>query len=138
MSLPSPFIESPETLQTLIDSIQQKHSLEDKYRQLIQWSMKLPKLPEQYQQDEHAVLGCENKVWYVSTQWTGKHYALMYSDSRIMRGLLYIIWIITNGKPPSALAIDDIVQVFANMGLSDQLSASKEDGLMRIVKQICA
>ena len=51
------------TLDGLFQDFQKSKSWEDKYRQLIQLSRKLPALPDELKTTENEIKGCENRVW---------------------------------------------------------------------------
>lgn len=113
------------------------HQWEDRYRQLIQLSRQLPALPEALKTPEIELSGCENRVW-LSSQRLPNGTLHFYGDSegRIVRGLLAVLLAAVEGKTPQALLTGDPLQIFDDLGLSAQLSASRSSGLQALADAV--
>ncbi|WP_130831472.1 cysteine desulfurase sulfur acceptor subunit CsdE [[Erwinia] mediterraneensis] len=113
------------------------HQWEDRYRQLIQLSRQLPALPEALKSPEIELSGCENRVW-LSSQPLANGTLHFYGDSegRIVRGLLAVLLTTVEGKTPQMLLASDPLQIFDELGLRAQLSASRSSGLQALADAV--
>jgi cysteine desulfuration protein SufE len=109
---------------------------EDKYRQVIQWGKKLPKMSEELKTDHVTVAGCESKVWLVSKSDAGVWSFHADSDARIVRGLIALVLAAFDGKTTEQIQQFDVDGYFESLGLLSHLSASRGNGLKAIVEQI--
>ncbi|MGV3344724.1 cysteine desulfurase sulfur acceptor subunit CsdE [Enterobacteriaceae bacterium LUAb1] len=106
---------------------------EDRYRQLIQLGRQLPRLDETLKNAETELSGCENRVW-LGWQMLPDGTLHFYGDSegRIVKGLLAVLLTAIEGLTPAALRMQDPLQLFSELGLKDQLSASRSNGLQAL------
>ena len=109
---------------------------EDKYRYLIDLGEKLPPFAEECRTDEWKVSGCQSQVWLVPKYKDGRIHFRGDSDAVIVRGLIAIVLIVYNDKSPSEIKNIAIEDIFAKLGLQDNLSPSRRNGLMSMVNKI--
>ncbi len=133
----SPF-GSGITAQDIESTMQNFNSWEDRYRQVIQWGKKLPKMPDEFKSEQVTVAGCESQVWLLSEQVEGLWYFCADSDARIVRGLIALVLAAYHGKTSAEIAQFDIDSYFQKTGLIEHLSPSRGNGLKAIVEQIKA
>lgn len=125
------------TLEVLLNDFQKLKAWEDKYRQLIQLSRKLPTLPDALKTTEKEIKGCENRVWLgVELNNNGKYHVYGDSDGRIVKGLLTIILTIVENKTAQEIADIDILAIFDQLGLANQISQSRTDGVNAIIARL--
>lgn len=125
------------TLETLLHDFQKSKAWEDKYRQLIQLSRKLPTLPDEFKTAEKEIKGCENRVWLgVELNNEGKYHVYGDSDGRIVKGLLTIILTVAENKTSNEIAQLDILAIFDQLGLANQISQSRTDGVNAIITRL--
>ncbi|WP_117235220.1 cysteine desulfurase sulfur acceptor subunit CsdE [Vibrio maerlii] len=122
----------------VVATMQKFSGWEDRYRQVIQWGKKLPKMAEELKSDQVIVAGCESQVWLVSEQVDGIWYFSADSDARIVRGLIALVMAAYQGKTSDQIQAFDIDQYFEKIGLIAHLSPSRGNGLKAIVEQIKA
>ncbi|MDW6001669.1 cysteine desulfurase sulfur acceptor subunit CsdE [Vibrio mangrovi] len=131
---------SPFGSQITADEIQQVmenfHSWEDKYRQVIQWGKQLPAMPESLKSGQVQISGCESQVWLVAESEQDKWFFCADSDARIVRGLIAIVMAAYQGKTSEEIAAFPIEDYFSRLGLMSHLSPSRGNGLRAIVRQI--
>jgi cysteine desulfuration protein SufE len=136
----SPYPQSPFgteiTAETIVETMQGFKGWEDRYRQVIQWGKKLPKMPEEYKSEQVTVSGCESLVWLVSQQVDGQWYFCADSDARIVRGLIALVMAAFDGKTGPDIQSFDVDAYFEKLGLIAHLSPSRGNGLQAIVEQI--
>lgn len=138
----SPFPQSPFgteiTAEEIVATMQQFKGWEDRYRQVIQWGKKLPKMPEELKSEQVTVSGCESLVWLVSEQVGYKWFFCADSDARIVRGLIALVMAAFDGKTSEDIQAFDVDAYFEKLGLIAHLSPSRGNGLKAIVEQIQA
>lgn len=112
---------------------------EDKYRQLILLGKQLPALPADLKRDEIEIAGCENRVWLGhSLHANGTLHFYGDSEGRIVRGLLAVLLTAIEGKTAEQLLNEDSLALFDDLGLRNQLSASRSSGLAALAQAVRA
>ena len=103
---------------------------EDKYRQLILLGKQLPALPDDLKARAKEIAGCENRVWLGHTlHENGTLHFFGDSEGRIVRGLLAVLLTAVEGKTAAELLAHSPMELFDELGLRAQLSASRSQGL---------
>jgi len=102
---------------------------EDKYRQLILLGKQLPALSDELKAQAKEIPGCENRVWLGFSVSDGKMHFFGDSEGRIVRGLLAVLLTAVEGKSASQLLAHSPLELFDELGLRAQLSASRSQGL---------
>ncbi|MEL4012687.1 cysteine desulfurase sulfur acceptor subunit CsdE [Dryocola clanedunensis] len=125
---------TPEMLRATFVPLQQ---WEDKYRQLILLGKQLPALPGDLKRDEIEIAGCENRVWLGhEREANGTLHFYGDSEGRIVRGLLAVLLTAIEGKTPEELRNADPLALFDELGLRNQLSASRSSGLAALADAV--
>ena len=110
---------------------------EDKYRQLILLGKKLPALPADLKCENIEIAGCENRVWLGhNLQANGTLHFYGDSEGRIVRGLLAVLLTAIEGKTAEQLLNEDPLALFDDLGLRNQLSASRSSGLASLAQAV--
>ena len=121
---------TPDTLRKQFAALSQ---WEEKYRQLILLGKQLPALSEDLKAQAREIPGCENRVWLGYTQAPdGTLHFFGDSEGRIVRGLLAVLLTAAEGKQPAEILAGDPLNLFDELGLRGQLSASRSQGLMAL------
>lgn len=121
-----------------VKHIEQATNWQEKYRQIMLMGKHLPQLDAQFKVETAQVKGCESQAWLYHQQVDDKHFYLADSDSRIVKGLIAVLLVATQGKTSQALHGFDAKQYFDNLGLSGQLSPSRTNGLFALAYAIIA
>ena len=124
------------TLEELIENLSYLDNWEDRYSYLIDLGNELENLPTEYKTPEWKVQGCQSQVWLVPQFQNGKLHFLGDSDAILVRGLISIVLMIYNDKSPSEIKSIAIEDIFAKLGLEENLSPSRRNGLMSMVSKI--
>jgi cysteine desulfuration protein SufE len=125
---------SAESLSDLFAPLKQ---WEDRYRQLILLGKQLPSLPETLKSEQLEINGCENRVWLGHIcQPDGTLHFYGDSEGRIVRGLLAVLLTAVEGKTAQQLLATDPLILFDDLGLRNQLSASRNDGLTALAQRV--
>jgi cysteine desulfuration protein SufE len=116
---------------------------EDKYRFVIELGRMMPPFDETHRTADNKVRGCASQVW-LSTGWPrrddGAPTLAMEgdSDAHIVRGLIAILLAIYAGHTAREVVDTDARAIFAQLGLSDHLTAQRSNGLNSMVERIRA
>lgn len=125
---------TPETLRQQFGALSQ---WEDKYRQLILLGKQLPVLSDELKALAQEIPGCENRVWLgYALQDDGTLHFFGDSEGRIVRGLLTVLLTAVEGKRPAEILENDPLDLFDELGLRGQLSASRTQGLTALCEAI--
>jgi len=120
--------------------LQQPLDWQSKYRLLMQLGKKLPSIPEKMRQNEWLVKGCESRAWLLHyyDSANNKHYFLLDSEARIVKGLLAIMLSFINGLSQQELKQLDLQRAFDALNLKPYLSQSRSNGLNAMIMRIKA
>lgn len=108
----------------------------DRYDYLIEEGKKLAPLDEKYKTDEFLIKGCQSRVWLVARlNEEGKIEFQADSDAIITRGMIaLLVRVYSNQKPEDVRNAD--IEFLDKIGLKDQLSPSRSNGLLSMVNQM--
>ncbi len=116
---------------------------EDKYRYVIELGRMMPTFDEAHRTPANKVRGCASQVW-LATSWSRRECGAPElavegdSDAHIVRGLIAILLAIYAGQTAAGVLDTDARAVFAELGLSDHLTAQRSNGLNSMVERIRA
>ena len=102
---------------------------EDKYLYIISLGEKYALLPAEKQTEQYAIVGCQSSVWIDVKLIEGKVSLLGNSDAALVKGLVAIVCMLLNDKTPSELLNTNIKTIFAQLGLQQQLTPARNQGL---------
>ena len=109
---------------------------EDKYLYIISLGEKYALLPAEKQTEQYAIVGCQSSVWVDVKLIEGKVSLLGNSDAALVKGLVAIVCMLLNDKTPSELLNTNIKTIFAQLGLQQQLTPARNQGLEAMVRTI--
>jgi cysteine desulfuration protein SufE len=123
-----------------LPDIKQANDWQSKYRVLMQLGRKLPPIPEKMKQAELLVKGCESRAWllHYHDKTQDKHYFVLDSEARIVKGLMAIMLCLVNGMTTAELATFDLCHQFDLLKLKPYLSQSRGNGLTAMAAKIKA
>lgn len=107
----------------------------DKYEYLISLGKKLEPLDEKLKNEENSISGCQSNVWIKAEIQDKKVNYLADSDSLIVKGMISLLLRVLNNQHPKDIVNTDLYFI-DKIGLSSNLSPSRANGLMSIIKQI--
>ncbi|MGJ8680830.1 aminotransferase class V-fold PLP-dependent enzyme [Paraglaciecola sp.] len=106
------------------------------YRQLMLAGKDLQRLTDSSKTQDTEVYGCEAQVW-IKCELTNQIVTLMGdSPSKIVRGLLAVIFEVLNNQSPQTILSFDLTKYLADLGLSRHLSESRGNGLKAVLEKI--
>jgi cysteine desulfuration protein SufE len=130
------------TIDDVIEAFSLMDDWADKYRYLIELGRTLPPFPDEERTAANKVLGCQSQVWLVATpsvdetDGTIRFTFLADSDAHIVRGLVALVLLLTEGKSADELATLDPRPMFAELGLDQHLSQGRTNGLLSMVGRV--
>lgn len=116
---------------------------EDRYRYVIELGRALPPLDDAFKTEATKVRGCASQVWLISRQQPASDgsQALVFqgdSDALIVRGLIAILLEAVRGKTARELLETDLPGAFAELGLKENLTPQRSNGLASMIARIRA
>jgi cysteine desulfuration protein SufE len=130
-----------------IDEIVENFTLldewDDRYRYVIELGRGLPPLPDSAHTDANKVQGCASQVWLVThVKADGAAGPVLTfegdSDAHIVRGLVAILLALMSGKPAREILATDALALFDRIGLRENLTPQRSNGLRSMVERIRA
>jgi cysteine desulfurase/selenocysteine lyase len=120
----------------IAQSVKQAKSWDQTYRQLMLAGKGLDRLQDQFKTDNNAVHGCESQVWIRCLVQDNKLVIEGDSASKIVRGLLAVIFEALSGKTPNQVLTFDLADYLETLHLGKHLSQSRGNGLSAVVDKI--
>lgn len=128
-----------DTIEDILESFSLLDDWEDRYRYVIELGRELPPFPEAARDDAHKVPGCVSQVWLLTKHGEGRDPVMTFqgdSDAHIVRGLVYILTTFYSGKRASEIRDGDIEKVLKTLGLDENLTPQRSNGLRSMVERI--
>ena len=107
----------------------------DKYDYLIELSQTLPAIAPEHRTEEYVIKGCQSRVWVDAKVEEGKVYYSADSDAIITKGIIALLIRVMNGRTPQEIVDMDLYFIDA-IGLSENLSPTRSNGLVAMIKQM--
>ena len=107
----------------------------DKYEYLIELGKSLPIIKESSKSETNLIKGCQSKVWLAADYIDGKIYFTADSDAIITKGIISLLIRVFSGRTPQEI-IDADLNFIKEIGLEENLSPTRANGLLSMIKQI--
>ncbi|MCH5319617.1 MAG: SufE family protein [Paramuribaculum sp.] len=107
----------------------------DRYAMIIDLGNELPPIDEKFKTPEHLIEGCQSRVWLNAELKDGKIYYTADSDAIIVKGIIALLIEVLNGHTPKEI-IDSNLYFIDRIGLAENLSPTRSNGLLAMVKQM--
>ena len=107
----------------------------DRYAMIIDLGNSLPAIDSRFKTPEHLIEGCQSRVWLNAEEKDGKVYFTADSDAIIVKGIIALLIKVLNGHTPREI-IDANLYFIDRIGLSENLSPTRSNGLRAMVKQM--
>jgi cysteine desulfuration protein SufE len=107
----------------------------DKYQQLIELGKDLPPIDEKKRTESYLIKGCQSKVWLDADLIDGKIFFTADSDAIITKGIVALLIQVLNQRTPQEI-IDADLYFIDKIGLKENLSPTRSNGLVSMVKQM--
>lgn len=124
-----------EVQEEIVDEFSMFEDWDERFQYVIDLGKGLPLIEEQYKTDENTIKGCQSKVWLHGEKIDDKIVFTADSDAIITKGIIAVlIRAFSNQKPLDILEAD--TKFIDEIGLKDQLSPTRANGLVSMIKQI--
>lgn len=120
----------------LIDNFSFFESWEEKYQYVIDLGRSLETLDDCFKTETWKVQGCQSQVWLVPEFKDGKIHFKGDSDAILVKGIIAIVLLIYNDKSPQEIKSVDVKEIFVKLGLEENLTPSRRNGMMSMVAKI--
>lgn len=107
----------------------------DRYQQLIELGKDLKPIDEAKRTDQYLIKGCQSKVWLDAEMVDGRIYFTADSDAIITKGIVALLIKVLDGRTPQEI-IDADLYFIDKIGLKENLSPTRSNGLVSMVKQM--
>ena len=124
-----------ETQQEIIDEFSEVDDWMDRYAMIIDLGNSLPPIEEKYKTPEHLIEGCQRRVWLNAEERDGKVFFTADSDAIIVKGIIAMLIRVLNGHTPREI-LDADLHFINDIGLAENLSPTRSNGLLAMVKQM--
>ena len=111
---------------------------DDRYRLIIALGQALPPMDAALKTDANKVRGCASQVWLHPGLEGGVLRFAADSDAAIVKGLVALVLMLADGRPPAAIDGDAIKAKLDRLGLSKHLSSNRTQGLASMIARIDA
>lgn len=106
-----------------------------KYEYIIDLGKELEKLSSQHKNEDNLIKGCQSKVWLHAESRDGYVYYFADSDAIMTKGIISLLIRVLSNQPAKEI-IDAKLDFIDKIGLKEQLSATRANGLLSMVKQM--
>ncbi|QTH63996.1 SufE family protein [Psychrosphaera ytuae] len=126
------------TADDIVNQLSAEQGWQNKYRRIMLLGKTLPVLDDSFKNDLYQVQGCESQVW-LTHSWQGDRLKLAASsDAKIVKGLIAIVLAAYNNKTRNEVEQFNVDEYLDGLGLIDQLSPSRGNGIKAIIEAIRA
>ncbi len=124
-----------EIQQEILDDFEMFDDWMQKYEYLIELGNEMSALDQEYKIDDNLIKGCQSRVWLHAEQKNKKIFYSADSDAIMTKGIISLLIKVLSGQNA-----DDIINTdldFINkIGLKEQLSATRANGLVSMIKKM--
>ena len=124
-----------ESQQEIIDEFSEVDDWMDRYAMIIDLGNSLRPIEEKYKTPEHLIEGCQSRVWLNAEERDGKVFFTVDSDAIIVKGIIAMLIRVLNGHTPREI-LDADLHFINDIGLAENLSPTRSNGLLAMVKQM--
>jgi cysteine desulfuration protein SufE len=128
-----------ETLKDIQTEIVEEFEMFDdwmqKYEYLIDLGKELALIEEQYKTEDNLIKGCQSRVWLHAEKQDGKIIYTADSDAIMTKGIIAILIRVLSGQQAAEIISADL-SFIDTIGLKEQLSATRANGLVSMIKKM--
>lgn len=107
----------------------------DKYSYLIELSGELEPMDDKYRNERYVISGCQSRVWIAAEKLDDKIVFFADSDAIITKGIIALLIRVYSGRTAQEI-VDTEPYFIEKIGLSENLSPTRANGLLAMLKQI--
>lgn len=121
--------------QDIIDEFDMFEEWMEKYEHIIDLGKSLPLIEEQFKTDDNLIKGCQSKVWLHAQQENNTVVFTADSDAIMTKGIIALLVRTFSGQKAQEI-VDADTEFINQIGLKEQLSPTRANGLLSMVKQM--
>ena len=106
-----------------------------KYEYLIELGKDLPLLNSAYKIEDNLIKGCQSQVWLHAEKKNDTIIFTADSDAIMTKGIIALLIRVLSHHSPQEIA-ESKLNFIAEIGITDQLSATRANGLVSMIKQM--
>ncbi len=107
----------------------------DRYALLIELGNSLDKLDDKNKTEDNLIVGCQSRVWLQADYIDGKIVLKAESDAVIVKGIIALLIKVLSNRTPDEIINTDLYFI-EKIGLKENLSPTRSNGLVSMIKQI--
>lgn len=108
---------------------------EQKYEYLIDLGKDLVAIDEIHKTDDNLIKGCQSRVWLYAKEENDKIFFSADSDAIMTKGIIALLIRVLSGQSAADIVNADL-NFIKKIGLKEQLSATRANGLVSMIKQM--
>lgn len=124
-----------EAQEEIIESFSAFDDWLDRYEYLIGLGSELPPLEPRCKTNEYLIEGCQSRVWLYPELHNGRVVFKAESDAEIPKGIVSLLLKVLSNRTPDEI-LDADLYFIDTVGLKQNLSPTRSNGLMQMVKQM--
>ena len=106
-----------------------------KYEYLIDLGKDLPSIEEKHKIEDNLIKGCQSRVWLHAEENQGNIIFSADSDAIMTKGIIALLIRVLSGQSANDIANAEL-DFINKIGLKEQLSATRANGLLSMIKQM--
>lgn len=106
-----------------------------KYEYLIELGKDLPLLNSAYKIEDNLIKGCQSQVWLHAEKKNDSIIFTADSDAIMTKGIIALLIRVLSHHSPQEIA-ESKLNFIAEIGITDQLSPTRANGLVSMIKQM--
>ncbi len=106
-----------------------------KYEYIIELGKELAPIKKEHKIEENIIKGCQSRVWITATAKEGRVFFSADSDAIMTKGIIALLIKVLSGQKAKDVALANL-DFIRRIGLNDQLSATRANGLVSMIKQM--
>ena len=124
-----------EIQEEIIEDFEMFDDWMQKYEFLIDLGKELATIKEQYKIEDNLIKGCQSRVWLHAEEKNGIIIYSADSDAIMTKGIIAILLRVLSNQKSEDIINADLIFI-DEIGLKEQLSATRANGLVSMIKKI--
>ena len=121
--------------QEIIDEFNMFEDWMQKYEYIIDMGKELAPIEKKHKVEKNLIRGCQSRVWLHAELKDGQLFFHGDSDAIMTKGIVALLLRVLSNKKPEDI-INSKLDFLDKIGLKEQLSATRANGLASMVKQM--
>ena len=127
--------EIAEIQKNIIEDFNMFDDWMQKYEYLIDLGKDLEPIDEKHKTEDNLIKGCQSRVWLHAKKTNDKIMFSADSDAIMTKGIIALLIRVLSGQKSSDIINSDL-KFINEIGLKEQLSATRANGLLSMIKQM--